>query len=187
MRHHSGMQDRRAAVDARAACPLGDGDRPVATFLGRSHPGLGQILASGRLAGHTSTGAPICYCLAARQQDCFPVVCAQTCGSLVRNGAEPVHKQWKCWGFRCLAETITGPLPGRARVASCACRENWNYPHATPQYIINEPNVYRKLISLLFGVGIVKTLSPHTVSRGALKGERKRHGGKHLRETLGAR
>jgi hypothetical protein len=81
---------------------------------------LGQILASGRLAGHASTGAPICHGLPARQQDCFPAVCAQTCGSLVRNGAEPVHKQWKCWGFRCLAATMTGPLPGRARVAPCA-------------------------------------------------------------------
>jgi hypothetical protein len=63
----------------------------------------------------------------------LPAVCAQTCGSLVRNGAEPVHTQWKCWGFRCQAATMTGPLPGKARVASCACRENRNYPHATPQ------------------------------------------------------
>ena len=97
------------AVDARAACPLGD-DHPVAAFLGRSHPGPGQILASGGLAGHASTGAPTCYCLPARQQDCLPAVCAQTCGSLVRNGAEPVHTQWKCWGFRCLAATMTGAL-----------------------------------------------------------------------------
>jgi hypothetical protein len=103
-------RDRRAAVDARAACPLGDGDHPVAAFLRRSHPGPGQILASGRLAGHASTGAPICYCLPARQQDCFPAVCAQTCGSLVRNGAEPVHRQWKCWGFCCLTATMTGPF-----------------------------------------------------------------------------
>jgi|ERR1700729_2681048 hypothetical protein len=63
----------------------------------------------------------------------LPAVCAQTCGSLVRNGAEPVHTQWKCWGFRCLAATMTGPLPGRARVGPCAYRENQNYPHATPQ------------------------------------------------------
>ena len=83
----------------------------MAAFLGRSHPGPSQILASGRLAGRASTGAPIrYYCLPARQQDCFPAVCAQTCGSLVRNGAEPVHMQWKCWGFRCLAATMTGPF-----------------------------------------------------------------------------
>jgi hypothetical protein len=63
----------------------------------------------------------------------LPAVCAQTCGSLVRNGAEPVHTQWKCWGFRCLAATMTGPLPGKARVTSCACRENRNYPHAAPR------------------------------------------------------
>ena len=37
----------------------------------------------------------------------LPAVCAQTCGSLVRNGAEPVHTQWKCWGFRYLAPTMT--------------------------------------------------------------------------------
>jgi len=43
-------------VDARAASPLGGGDHPVAALLGRSHPGLGQILASGRLAAHASTG-----------------------------------------------------------------------------------------------------------------------------------
>jgi hypothetical protein len=67
------------------------------------------------------------------RQDCFPSVCAQTCGSLVHNDAEPVHTQWKCWGFRCLAATMTGPLPGTAPVASCAYRENRNYPHANPQ------------------------------------------------------
>jgi hypothetical protein len=26
----------------------------------------------------------------------------------VRNGADPVHMRWKCWGFRCLAATVTG-------------------------------------------------------------------------------
>ena len=61
------------------------GDHPVATILGRSHPGSGQILASGRLARHSSTGAPSRCCLPARQGDCSPAVCAQTCGSLVRN------------------------------------------------------------------------------------------------------
>jgi hypothetical protein len=50
----------------------------------------------------------------------------------VRNGAAAVHKQWKCWGFRGQAATMTVPLPGKARVVSCAYRENWNYPHATP-------------------------------------------------------
>jgi hypothetical protein len=109
------------------------GDHPVAAFLGRSHPGPGQILASGRLARHASTGAPSRCCLPARQGDCFPAVCAQTCGSLVRNGAEPVHMQWKCWGFRCLCCNLIGTLPGRARVRRCAYRERRNYPHATPQ------------------------------------------------------
>jgi|HubBroStandDraft_6_1064221.scaffolds.fasta_scaffold585639_1 hypothetical protein len=42
------------------------GDHPVDTFLGRSHPGPGQILASGRLARHASTGAPSHCCLPAR-------------------------------------------------------------------------------------------------------------------------
>jgi hypothetical protein len=37
-----------------------------AGFLGRSHPGPGQILASGRLARHASTGAPSHCCLPAR-------------------------------------------------------------------------------------------------------------------------
>ena len=116
-----------------SACPLVGDDHPVAAFLGRSHPGPGQILASGRPARHASTGAASRCCLPARQQDCFPAVCAQTCGSLVRNGAEPVQTQWKCWGFRCLAATMVGALPGRARVAPCAGRENRNYPHATSQ------------------------------------------------------
>jgi hypothetical protein len=84
------------------------GDHPVATILGRSHPGSGQILASGRLARHSSTGAPSRCCLPARQGDCSPAVCAQTCGSLVRNDPEPVHMQWKCWGFRCLCRTLIG-------------------------------------------------------------------------------
>ena len=84
------------------------GTQPVATFLGRSHPGSGQILASGRLARHASTGAPSRCCLPVRQGDCFPAVCAQTCGSLVRNGPEPVHMQWKCWGFRCLCRNLIG-------------------------------------------------------------------------------
>jgi hypothetical protein len=75
-------------------------------------------------------------------------LCAQTCGWLVRNGAESVHTQWKCWGLRCMAIAMTGPLPGKARVASCACRESQNYPHATLQQAINEPNVYRKFIPL---------------------------------------
>jgi hypothetical protein len=91
-----------------SARSLVGGDQPVATFLGRSHPGSGQILASGRLARHASTGAPSRCCLPARQGDCFPAVCAQTCGSLVRNGPEPVHMQWKCWGFCCLCRNLIG-------------------------------------------------------------------------------
>ena len=38
----------------------------------------------------------------------LPAVCVQTCGSLVCNRPEPVHTQWKFWGFRCLAATMTG-------------------------------------------------------------------------------
>jgi hypothetical protein len=57
---------------------------------------------------HASTGAPSRCCLPTRQEDCFPAVCAQTCGSLVRNGPEPVHMQWKCWGFRCLCRNLIG-------------------------------------------------------------------------------
>jgi hypothetical protein len=116
-----------------SARSLVGGDHPVATFLGRCHTGPSQILASGRLARHASTGAPSRCCLPARQRECFPAVCAQTCGSLVRNGAEPVHMQWKFWGFRCLCRNLIGALPGRTRVARCACRERRNYPHATPQ------------------------------------------------------
>jgi hypothetical protein len=52
--------------------PLGGGDRPVAAFLGRSHPGPGQILASGRLAGHASTGAPSRCCLPAPATGLLP-------------------------------------------------------------------------------------------------------------------
>ena len=124
-----------SSADGGYADGLSSGRRrsSVAAFLGRSHPGPGQILASGQLARRASTGAPIRYCLPARQQACFPAACAQACGSLVRNGAEPVHTRWKCWGFRRLVATVTGPLPGKARVASCACRENRSYPHATPQ------------------------------------------------------
>jgi len=66
------------------------------------------------------TGMPVpdgglirCCLPAGRPEDCFGV-CAQTCGWLVRNGAEPVRTQWKCWGFRCRAAIGTGPLPGRA-------------------------------------------------------------------------
>lgn len=70
---------------------------------------------------------------ASAARDCFPADCVQTCGSLVRNGAEPVHMQWKCWGFLCLCRHLIGTLPGRTRVARCACRERRNYPHATPQ------------------------------------------------------
>jgi hypothetical protein len=45
---------------------------------------------------------------ASAARDRFPAVCAQTCGSLVRNGPEPVHMQWKCWGFRCLCRNLIG-------------------------------------------------------------------------------
>jgi hypothetical protein len=116
-----------------SARSLVGGDHPVATFLGRSHPGPGQILASGRPARHASAGAPSRCGPPARQGDCVPAVCAQTCGSLVRNSAEPVHMQWKCWGFRCLCGNLIATLPGRTRVARCACRARRNYPHATPQ------------------------------------------------------
>lgn len=70
-------RDRRVAVDAWAACSLGD-DHPAAAFLGRSHPGTGQILASGRLARHASTGAPIYYCLPASQATGLPSCCLCT-------------------------------------------------------------------------------------------------------------
>jgi len=74
--------------------------------------------------------APIRCCLPAGQRTCCPAVCAQTCGWLVRNGAKPVHRRWKCWGFRSLAGTRRGHLPGRARNQACAYREISNYPHA---------------------------------------------------------
>ena len=44
-----------------------------AAFLGRSHPGPGQILASGRLARHASTGAPSRCCLCTNMW----ITCAQ--------------------------------------------------------------------------------------------------------------
>jgi hypothetical protein len=48
-------RDRRAAVDARALCPLGDGDHPVAVFLGD----LIQARArSSHPAGRPGTQAP---------------------------------------------------------------------------------------------------------------------------------
>jgi hypothetical protein len=47
--------DRRAAADARVACPLGDGDHPVAAFPGRSHPGWAR---SSHPAGWPGTQAP---------------------------------------------------------------------------------------------------------------------------------
>ena len=56
--------------------------------------------------------------------------------------------RWKCWGFRWMAAPMTGPLPGTAPAAPCAYRGKWNCPHATPQYTINEPNVYRMVILL---------------------------------------
>jgi hypothetical protein len=50
-----GMRDRRVAVDARGACPLSDGDHPVAAFPGRSHPGWAR---SSHPAGWPGTQAP---------------------------------------------------------------------------------------------------------------------------------
>jgi len=91
-------------VDARAACPLGDGDHPMAAFLGRSHPGPGQILASGRLAGHASTGAPIRYCLPARHRTASYCLCTNmwiTCAQRRRACAYAV-------------EMLGIPLPGRS-------------------------------------------------------------------------
>jgi len=58
----------------------GGAEHPVAAFLGDLIRAPGQILASGVLAGQASTGAPIPCGLPARQEDCFPVVCVQTCG-----------------------------------------------------------------------------------------------------------
>ena len=43
---------------------------------------------------------------------------------------------------------------------------NWNYPHTTPHEVINEPDVYRRFIWLLFDVGIVKTLNPEESKPG---------------------
>ena len=44
-----------SAVDARAVCPLGDGDHPVAAFPGRAHPGWAR---SSHPAGWPGTQAP---------------------------------------------------------------------------------------------------------------------------------
>jgi len=71
-----------------------------------------------RRAGRAYRYRRPCRSAAAGQptQDCFPAACAQTCGWLVRNGARPVHRRWKCWGFRSRAGTRRARLPGRARV-----------------------------------------------------------------------
>jgi hypothetical protein len=44
-------------VDARAASPPDGAEHSMAAFPGRSHPGPGQILASGMPAEHASAGA----------------------------------------------------------------------------------------------------------------------------------
>ena len=104
-------------------------DVPHGAISSRSGPDP-RIRPAGQARKHRRA-EPLLPASAAR--DCFPAVCVQTCGSLVRNGAEPVHMQWKCWGFLCLCRHLIGTLPGRTRVARCACRERRNYPHATPQ------------------------------------------------------
>jgi len=115
------------SVPARAQADSRPGSRLRTTWARQRRtsvlpPGAGdgtsvsRTLARGALAGPARTGARADPLLAAsRRQDYFPAVCAQTCGWLVRNGAKPVHRRWKCWGFRRLAGTRRGHLPGRAR------------------------------------------------------------------------
>jgi len=106
--------------------PKGGDEYPRPAFI-RVHPSLGWNLAS---------GLPAVSCkhwradrLPTRHEDCLPAGCAQTCGRLVRNKAEPVRKRWKCWGFRCLAAPITGLFPGNTPAEPCVYRENRNCPH----------------------------------------------------------
>ena len=70
---------------------------------------------------------------------------------------------------------------------TCAYRKIGNYPHATPQEMMNEPNVYRRFIRLLYSVGIVIILKPREGEPGAFGGGSKRNGGERLPDTLCAR
>jgi hypothetical protein len=128
-----GMRDRRGGGGCAGGLSSGRRRSSGSCLPGAisSRPGPDpRIRSAGRARKHRRADLLL---PASQGTGLLPAVCAQTCGSLVRNGAEPVYKQWKCWGFRRAAATMTGPLPGRARVASCACRENRYYPHTRPQ------------------------------------------------------
>ena len=135
----------RGAVDTRAACAVSGGDHRCLTA--RSHPCRQPVLASGAGTSHGPRRV-ICCWLPAWQEDGWPAMCAQACGSLVQNGTEPVRARWKCWGSRHPAALIRGSLTGRTRPAPCAFRRNGNCPHPAPRKLINRPNIDRTFIRL---------------------------------------
>lgn len=106
----------------------------------------------------------------------------------MRNGAEPVHTKWKCWGFRCLAPTMTGAFTweSASRTLCMQRKPEFSTCHAAID------NKFAERLSQVYFVVIRRRNRENTEPRDGkpgrfLKGERKRNGGKRLPDTLGAR